>query len=409
MYICKKKKKKKKIIKNMLFSEILVQSQTKQLLINTVKNQRVSHAQLFLAQQGTHALGLAIAYAQYINCKNKTETDSCEVCSSCIKYRNLAHPDLHFFFPNALTTKIKKDNESLSFYEEWREIVKTTNAMFSLDDWFIKLGIENKQAYINKNDIVRILDIQITKPYEAEYKVFIIWMAEKIYTSMAHKLLKSLEEPDGKTLFILVCENYEQLLPTILSRLQLVKINKFNTEDFVSIISKKLEYNQDEAAEIASITDNNLIDAFNADKREVIEKENFNRFVSMMRSAYRICYFTNKPDKVVFPETVALIKDLESLGREKQKSFLRYALTLVRKCVLTNGGASLLVKSSSEEAAWLTNFTPFINYRNSEKITSAINEAITNIEQNVHTGVLFTDLILLLGQWIQYGDERLKK
>ena len=393
----------------MLFSEVLVTEQTKQLLINTVVNQRVSHAQLFLAQQGTHALALAIAYAQYINCKDKTETDSCGVCPSCAKYRNLAHPDLHFFFPNALTTKVKKDNESASFYEEWREIVKATNAMFSLDDWYVKLGIENKQAYINKNDIARILDLQVTKPYEAEYKVFIIWMAEKIFPSMGHKLLKSLEEPDGKTLFILVSENFEQLLPTILSRLQLVKINKFNTEDFVQIISRKLEYSRDEALEIASITDNNLIDAFNADRREVLEKENFTRFVSMMRSAYRICYFTNSPDKVVFPETVALIKDLESLGREKQKSFLRYALTLVRKCVLANGGALDLVKSSSEEAAWLNNFTPFINHRNGEKVVEIINEAIRNIEQNVHSGILFTDLILLLGQLIQLGDERLRK
>jgi len=393
----------------MLFSDVYVRQQTKQLLINTVRNQRVSHAQLFLAQQGTHALGLAIAYAQYINCKNRTETDSCGVCPTCVKYQNLAHPDLHFFFPNALTTKVKKDNESASFYEEWREIVKTTNALFSLDDWYAKLGIENKQAYINKNDIAKILDFQVTKSYEAEYKVFIIWMAEKIYTPMAHKLLKSLEEPDGKTLFILVSENYEQLLPTILSRLQLVKINKFNTEDFVNLLSQKLGYSQDDALELASVTDNNLIHAFHADKQEVVEKENYNRFVSMMRSAYRICYFTNNAEKVVFPETAALIKDLESLGRERQKSFLRYALTLVRKCVLTNGGASSLVKSSSEEAAWLANFTPFINYRNGEKIVEAINEAILNIEQNAHAGILFTDLILLFGQLIQYGDERLRK
>jgi DNA polymerase-3 subunit delta' len=393
----------------MLFSDVLVAQQTKQLLINTVVNHRVSHAQLFLAQSGTHALGLALAYAQYINCHNRTETDSCGVCPSCAKYRNLAHPDLHFFFPNALTAKVKKDNESASFYNEWREINKTTNSLFSLDDWYIKLGIENKQAYINKNDISKILDLQITKSYEAEYKVFIIWMAEKIYPTMGHKLLKSLEEPDGKTLFILISENFEQLLPTILSRLQLIKVNRFNTEDFVSIISQKLAYSRDEALEIASVTDNNLVDAFHSDRREVLEKENYNRFVTMMRSAYRICYFTNKPDKVFFSETAALIKELSDLGREKQKSFLRYALTLVRKCVLINGNASPLVKSSSEEAAWLTSFAPFINYKKKKKITAAINDAIHNIEQNVHAGILFTDLILLLGQLIQFGDERLKK
>jgi DNA polymerase-3 subunit delta' len=393
----------------MLFADVLVSQQIKQLLINTVKQQRVSHAQLFLSQPGTHALALAIAYAQYINCPNRTETDSCGECPSCRKYHNLAHPDLHFFFPNAATSKVKKDQESSSFYNEWREIIMETNALFSPDDWYAKLGIENKQTFINNNDISSLLGKLTTKPYESEYKVIIVWMAEKIYPPKGHKLLKSLEEPDGKTLFILICEDFEQLLPTILSRLQLVKINKFNTKDFISVISQKLDCSEDEALEIASITDNNLIDALHVDQREVVEKENFNRFVVMMRSAYRIFYLTPLPEKVCFPETTALIKNLGELGREKQKSFLRYSLTLVRKCILTHCGASSLVKSSSEEAAWLSNFSPFINHDNGDKIVAVINEAIRNIEQNVHAGILFTDLILQLGQLIRYGDKRLHK
>jgi DNA polymerase-3 subunit delta' len=393
----------------MLFDNVLVSQQIKQLLINTVNNQRVSHAQLFLGQAGTHTLGLAIAYAQYISCQNRTETDACGICSSCLKYKNLAHPDLHFFFPNALTAKVKKDNESSTFYNEWREIVMETNALFSLDDWYAKLGIENKQTFINKNDISRILEYQATKPYESEYKIFIIWMAEKIYASMGHKLLKILEEPDGKTLFILISENSEQILPTILSRLQMMKVNKFNTKDYTTIISQKLGYTPDEALEIAAMTDNNLIDAFQIGKREGMEKENFNRFMSMMRSAYRICYYTNNPEKVNFPETSALIKELGSLGRENQKSFLRYALTLVRKCILINCGASDLVKYSPEEADALVKFAPFINKDNGDKIVNVINEAIRNIEQNAHAGILFTDLILYLGQLIQYGDKRLQK
>ncbi|MDR1458731.1 MAG: DNA polymerase III subunit delta, partial [Bacteroidales bacterium] len=350
----------------MFFADVLVPQQIKQLLINTVNQQRVSHAQLFLSQAGVHSLGLAIAYAQYLNCHNRTETDSCGVCSSCLKYKNLAHPDLHFFFPSV--EKAKKENDPTSFHKDWREIVLETNALFSFDDWVAKLKVENKQAKINKNDIVRILETLMTKPYEAEYKVFIVWMAEKIDSQMANKLLKSLEEPDGKTLFILISEFPEKLLSTILSRVQLVKINKFNTEEFMSIISQKLGYTRDEALDIALLTDNNLIDAFHIDKREILEKEDFSRFVTMMRSAYRICYLTHNPAKANFPETAELIKTLAGLGREKQKSFLRYALTLVRKCILTNCGASSLVKSSSEEAAWLANFSPFINDHNGDKI-----------------------------------------
>jgi DNA polymerase-3 subunit delta' len=393
----------------MLFADVLVSQQIKQLLINTVQQQRVSHAQLFLGQPGVHSLGLAIAYAQYLSCQKKSETDSCGVCPSCVKFRNLAHPDLHFFFPNADPSKVKKKNDSASFYNEWRQIVIERNALFSLEDWYTKLAITDKQPYINKNDIARILENLITKPYESEYKMFIIWMAEKIYGPMGHKLLKSLEEPDGKTLFILISENTEQLLPTILSRLQLVKINKFNTEDFVSIVSSKKGYTRDEAIEIASITDNNLIDAFSMDKREVTEKEYFSHFVLMMRAAYRICYHTNNLGTVNFPEIAALIKSLTGWGREKQKSFLRYALTLVRKCILTNCGASSLVKSSSEEAEWLVKFSPFINRNNGAKIVEVVNEAIRNIEQNANDDILFTDLILLLGQLIQYGDSRLRK
>ncbi|MDR0368606.1 MAG: hypothetical protein LBH82_05640 [Bacteroidales bacterium] len=392
----------------MLFSEVFVQQPLKDMLINTVKNQRVSHAQLFLGQPGTHALGLALAYAQYLNCTGEKHSDSCGVCPSCVKYQNLAHPDLYFFFPNAINAQVKKDNQSSAFYAQWREIVKETNALFSLDDWVLKLNVENKQISINKNDIADILEKQTMKPYEAEYKVFIIWLPEKIYQGMGQKLLKSLEEPDGKTLFILVSENYNQLLPTILSRLQLVKINKYSTNDFVQLVCEKMGYTAEQALEIAAVTDNNLMDAFHADKRELLEKENYGRFVAMMRAAYRVCYFTNRPKQAVFPETVALVKDLKNLGRERQKAFLRYALTLVRKCMLLNGGASSLVKSNPEESKWLESFSPYVNIRNGGKIMEVINDAIIAIEHNVHGELLFTDLILLLGQLIQYGDERLK-
>jgi DNA polymerase-3 subunit delta' len=393
----------------MLFSEVFVQDSLKERLVSIVKSRRVSHAQLFLGQEGTHALGLALAYAQYINCTNKTDSDSCGVCPSCVKYNNLAHPDLHFFFPNTATKTVSKDNESKHFYNEWRELFKTTNGLFSLEDWFAKLGVENKQAIINKLDVERILEMQTTKAYEADYKVFIIWLPEKIYPSMAHKLLKSLEEPDGKTLFLLVSENQEQILPTIVSRLQLVKIPKFNTQQFADIVARKLGCDRDKAIEIANLTDNNLVDAVNGERYQSDAKEYYTLFVGMMRSAYRICYFTAYPAKVQFSETIDLIKKLEGLGREKQKSFLQYALILVRKCILMNAGGSQLVQSSEEEAAWLANFHPYINSRNGEKVVEVINDAIRDIGMNAHAGILFTDLTLLLGQLIQMGDPKLKK
>ena len=393
----------------MLFSEIFVQDFLKQRLINIVNSGRVSHAQLFLGQEGTHALGLAVAYAQYINCANRTDTDACGVCPSCVKYNNLAHPDLHFFFPNTTTKSVSKDNESSRFYKEWREIFKETNGLFSLEDWFEKLGVENKQAIINKLDVERILELQTTKAYEADYKVFIIWLPEKIFASMAHKLLKCLEEPDGRTLFLLVSEKQEQILPTIVSRLQLVKIPKFNTQQFVEVVSQNTGCTADRALEIANLTDNNLIAAFNEQRYETDTKEYYTLFVNMMRSAYRICYFTAYPAKVQFPETIALVKELESLGREKQKLFLQYALVLVRKCILMNTGGGQLVQSSAEEAAWLANFHPYINMQNGEKVMEAIDDAIRDIGMNAHSGILFTDLVLVLGQLIRLGDPKMGK
>jgi len=323
-----------------------------------------------------------------------------------VKYNNLAHPDLHFFFPSTTTKAVSKDNESSRFYHEWRELFKERKGLFSLEDWFAKLDVENKQAIINKLDVERILELQTTKAYEANYKVFIIWFPEKIYPSMAHKLLKSLEEPDGRTLFLLVSENLEQILPTIVSRLQLVKVPKYNTQEFVDIVSRRMGCDRNKAIEIANLTDNNLVDAFNGQRYEAEIKEYYNLFVAMMRSAYRLCYFTMQPANVKFPETIALVKGLEGLGREKQKSFLQYALVLVRKCILMNTGGTQLVQSSEEEAAWLANFHPYINNRNGEKVMEVLNDAIRDIGMNAHAGILFTDLVLLLGQLIQMGDPK---
>jgi len=212
------------------FADVIGQQQVKSQLLKTVKNNRVSHAQLFLGQAGIGKLGLAIAYAQYINCTNKQEDDSCGVCPSCVKYEKLIHPDLHFIFPTATTERVEKP-KSKDFVSEWRELILDRNGYISIADWYGKIGIERKRAIINARDCNDIIQTLSYKSFEAEYKVMIIWMVEKLFHSAAPKLLKILEEPPDKTLFILVAENQESMLKTILSRTQLIKVPFLQDDD----------------------------------------------------------------------------------------------------------------------------------------------------------------------------------
>lgn len=374
----------------MLFSNVYVSDEIKKRLILTVKNQRVSHAQLFLGSEGTHTLGLAIAYAQYINCKHRSDNDACGVCESCKKYQQLAHPDLHFFFPNAISNSIKKDPKSYDYYTEWREMVTSTNALFTLNEWYQKIEIENKQAIINTKDVEDLLYKASMKPYEAEYKVFIIWMIEKLRFDAATKLLKTLEEPDGKTLFIMITENHDKILKTILSRTQLLKVNKLSTTQLVDVLIQEKKYDIDKANYIALSSDNNLILAMNTELDEEAEHQNLNLFVSFMRLAYQLAYPSHLFD---FSKIIDCVAEMESLGREKQKDFLRYAIAFIRNNMLLDYQLDDLLKISKQEQENLLKFKNFINKKTVSFYYKLINDAILHIESNVNTKMVFTDLL----------------
>jgi len=217
----------------MKFAEVIGHVGAKSRLIRTVKDNRISHAQLFLGPSGTGKLAMAIAYAQYINCKNKQGDDSCGECTSCVKYKKLAHPDLHFLYPTAKKDKSDKMVVSLDFIKEWREILLERNQYITLTDRYEKIKIERKQAIINARDCNNLIKTLSYKNYEAEYKVMIIWMVEKLFHSAAPKILKILEEPTDRTLFILVAEDTEAILPTILSRTQIVRFPPIDSDSLL--------------------------------------------------------------------------------------------------------------------------------------------------------------------------------
>ena len=391
----------------MLFSEILVSQHLKDILINTVKNKRISHAQLFLGQQGTHSLGLAIAYCQYIACQNRTETDACGHCPSCVKFNNLTHPDLHFFFPNFSTEKIKQAT-SLDYYEDWRNILKSNRALISYQQWIDAISAGNKQPEINVRDSSLLLEQVMLKPYESEYKFFIIWLPEKMNTECANKLLKTLEEPDGKTLIILVSEDYEKVLGTIQSRTQLFKINRLPSEDFIKIVARHIDCVENIAEEIASLTDFNLQQALQMGVN-IVNVDYFQKVCTMMRCAYRLVYHKTGKIDIDFDVTDKLIKELVAWGREKQKDFLHYSLNLIRKCILLSCNAEELVKSPQQESEWLHSFAPFVNATNGQYMVEVFTNAMNDIASNGNATIVFTDMFFQIGQIIRMGDPRLNK
>ena len=379
----------------MLFADVYVNNEIKRKLINTVKNQRVSHAQLFLGVEGSHVLGLAIAYAQYINCKNRTDTDSCGVCESCIQYQNLAHPDLHFYFPNAVNTSIKDKPKSSDFYVEWREIVKSTNALFTDQDWYQKIGVETKQGIINVRDTEEILYKASMKSYESDYKVFIIWMADKLRYDGAPRLLKTLEEPDGKTLFLLITEKQEQIIDTILSRSQLVKVNTLRTDELVDVLMTKRNFDLETAKRVAFISENNLISAFRYTINEDNENQNLELFIQFMRLAYQLAFPSTNFD---FSKITDFIKTIDDLGRERQKNFLRYAIVFVRKCILWDYDLQQILKYTPEEKDFILKFKTFINKSNGAVFYKLFNDSVKYIESNVNEKILFTDLFFKISE-----------
>ena len=375
----------------MRFADVLVPETVKKQLIQTVQSQRVSHAQLFHGAEGAHTLALAVAYAQYINCTQRTETDS---CGSCLQFQQLAHPDLHFFFPHPAGKEIS----SYHYYNEWRELFNQTNGLFSLDDWYRKIGMENKQGIINKDDIDLLLQQTALKPYESTYKIFIVWMVEKINGQIAPKLLKTLEEPDGKTLFLLLTTNYDQVLNTIVSRSQLLKINRFNTNELTGLLQREKQCDHATAHRIALMSENNLISAFRQQEHPDADQEEFVLFQEMMRHAYALYHPIRNFD---FNSVLQWVGKMETLGREGQKHFLRYALGMIRKCVLKNMQLDQMVPSFPDEEAWIGKFKPFIRPDNVSPFYTLLNTAVKQIEANANTKMLFTDLVFSLGKYMK--------
>jgi len=377
----------------MLFSEIIGQQEIKKRLIRTVTEQRIPHAQLLRGPEGVGKLGLAIAYAQYICCEKRTETDSCGKCASCVKYKKLAHPDLHFVFP-----VIKPPNKSSvvcdDFIAEFRSMV-LNNLYFSANDWYAKISGDAKQGMIYGNESEEIIRKLSLKTYESEYKVMIIWLPEKMNLTCANKLLKILEEPPEKTVFLMVSNEPDQIITTILSRTQHILIPRLSEPEIIQALLRNdvLEIEDEEAAFAAHIANGSFLNAIAVLNEGDENKQNFERFMMVMRLAWQV---GNKKDHASLKTLRKWSDDMaaQSMGRERQKNFLTYAQRMTRENFVLNLHQPGLNYLTSMESDFSKRFSPFIHERNVEEIMTEFGLAERHIEQNVNAKMVFFDLTL---------------
>lgn len=378
----------------MRFSDIIGQQHIKNHLMYSAKNGRIPHAQLFIAPEGVGALPMAIAYAQYIICNNTLDDNEGGNASCNLKFDNYQHPDLHFVFP-VYTNKTDKKNSSEDFLPLWYDFIKK-NPYGSYTDWLYQIEVKNQQPQISVKEAEFISKKLALKSYEGGYKVMIVWMAEKMNVDTANKLLKLLEEPYEKTLFLLIAEDEKSILPTILSRCQVLHFNKLADHDISQALIQKESVEENKAKALAKLANGNYNKAL-AELHTTDDGLPFDKwFVDWVRSAFR----ANKDAKVV-SNLVSWSDELAGIGRENQKLFLEHCLEIFRQALLWNYGAKDLVYYQSKvESFKIENFGPFINDQNIFEIYKEINNAIYHIERNANPKILFTDLSIKLTRLI---------
>ncbi|MDI1356222.1 MAG: DNA polymerase III subunit delta' [bacterium] len=370
----------------MLYSQIIGQTEPKLHLAKMVREERVPHALLFSGKEGCGNLPAALAFAQHLYCSDKKENGPCGVCLSCNKVSKLIHPDLHFVFPIAKNKEVKSSNDLL---KEFREAF-LQNPYLTLNGWFSEISAENKQPIIpveESNDILRKLSYT---SYEGSYKIMLIWQPEKMNAESANKLLKILEEPPEKTIFILVANHPEQLLATILSRVQLIQFYDCSEKEISEALMEQFNVSSEVASQTAMLAHGSYSEAMSLLNENEESISFLSNFQSFMRLALRFdC-----------GKALQWVEENAVTGRERQKQFLQYALEVFRDCLMYNYGAKDLVRLSGQERQFLEKFAPFVNQKNYERLVEEFNSNYYYIERNANPKILFTDLLLTTNELI---------
>ncbi len=379
----------------MFFKEILGQPQIKSHLTRSATLGRIPHAQLFVGPEGSGTLAMAIAYAQYILCNNANDENSNGNDSCNLKFENVSHPDLHFIYPTVTTEDVKTKPKSIDFITDFRLFFKQ-NPYGSLFDWYQILGVANKQGEIRVDDAQEILKNLALKSYEGGYKITIIWMADKMNIAASNKLLKLLEEPSDKTLFILVSENEENIIQTIRSRCQVLHFNGLPEKVIKEALVCRFEIDPKTALKTAHQAQGNYNKALQLLQNDNEDEFFENCFVTWVRAAFRA-----KGNAAAIQDLIQWSEQIAGLGRETQKKFLLFCIDMFRQALLLNYETpSLVFMEPKVEKFKLENFAPFVNGNNIQDIFKEISDAMFHIERNGNAKIILTDLSIKLTRLI---------
>ncbi len=376
----------------MLFKDVIGQQPIKKHLISMVQEQRMSHAQIFTGPSGAGLIPMALAFAQYVNCENPGPDDSCGVCPSCRKMGKLIHPDFHFVFP-IVKRGSEKSPVCSDWLNEWREFVQKS-PYFTIHEWFSFLNAEKSQGMIytqEGNEIIKKLSL---KCFEGKYKIMIVWQPEKMHNYAANKLLKILEEPPARTLFILISDYPAGVLPTILSRAQQLKIPRIDDASMRKGLVEKFDIPEAEAVSVARISGGDFIKA-----REIVERSDEKQFfhemfVNFMRFSY----------KGQLQEIAKWVDALAALPRERLKNLLIYCIGIMRESYIANYNIAELVYATPAERNFVDNFKAFVNDRNVESMVEEFSLALSHIEQNGNARLVLFDMAIKVSSWFRISN-----
>jgi len=375
----------------MLFKDVIGQEHIKKHLVFSADNGRIPHAQLFVGPEGSGTLPMAIAYAQYVLCNNAGGENDNGNATCNLKFENYSHPDLHFAFPVTTNDKIKSHPVAKHFMVEWRQLLKE-QPYGNLFDWYQFLGVDNKQGQIGVDESIDILKSLALKSYEGGYKVMLIWMAEKMNASAANKLLKLIEEPPNKTLFLLIAEDEESIINTIRSRCQILNFPPLAEGAIQNALLKQYNIEASAATKIAHQANGNYNKACDLVYHDSEDTQFETWFVFWIRSAFKA-----KGNKAAIHDLISWSEEIAKTGRETQKQFLHYCLDFFRQALLLNYKADELVfMETKSETFKLENFAPFVHDTNILEISNELQDAIYHIERNGNSKIILTDLSIKL-------------
>lgn len=374
----------------MKFSEVIGHDSIKSHLIEQANSGRVAHAQLFLGNEGGGNYQMALAFAQFLNCENPTETDSCGVCGNCRKMALHQHPDVSFVFPNAIGPSVKEKPDSAKYANLWRDFLNQ-NKYFDLGAWCKFIDIEKKSPIINKADSAIINSALNLKAFEGKYKVVLIWLPEKMNLDCSNKILKTLEEPQEHSVIIMVSNQADGLLPTITSRTQITRFAPLPEEQITAALIAN-GMNEQESKAAAALSYGNYYKAFKEVKSGDNDEANIDSFQTWMR----ICY------KLEINQLNPWIEDMARQTREQQKAFLEYGLRMLRNCTVYNYGEESIARLHPKEAEFLTKFARFIHAGNIVPFMDLFNESHTSISRNANSKIVFMSMSLKICNFLRF-------